>query len=331
MAISFLREAFMRARLMIAAILLMGASALAEEVEVERGTLKIALVSMKSLYTDGADAKENAANLKTNLDRHFYFINKAVAKGANFVGFPECSLTGYHFSENTTWLSRTSDEVLALAAKAKEKRIYIGFGYAQKEKEVKSNRHVVMGPDGRVAGWHHKIWVTNEKNFVEAGTDHNVFDVNGIRMGIATSSDGTDYQHLKLFSEYGTQILYAPHANISGGTIAGWYKFREEWAGTWDGKTRQRNTAAGKVNEEIPTGGWMSGLRMRAIMVNAAGLYSPSWDPPVKNDENMGFASGIWMIGMDGKTIAQQDTSNEERGSRETMLIKEIKLGGDGR
>lgn len=322
----------MRARLLIAAVaVLVGARAFGEDVEIERGTIKMALVSMKSLNTDGADAKVNADNLKTNLDRHFYFINKAAAKGANFIGFPECSLTGYHFSENTTWLGRQSDQVRALMAKAKEKKIYIGFGYAELEKEKKVNRQVVMGPDGLVAGWHHKIWVTNEKNFVEAGTDHNVFDVNGIRMGIATSSDGNDYQHLKLYSEYGVQVLYVPSSHVSGGTIAGFYKFREEWAGTWDGKTRQRNTSAGKVNEEIPVGGWISGLRMRAALVNAAGLYSLSYDPPVKDDVNSGYASGIWIIGMDGKTVAQQDSSTQERESRETMVIKEIKLGGDGR
>jgi hypothetical protein len=300
--------------------------------EVERGTLKVALVSMKSLYTDGADAAANASNLKTNFERHIYFIDKAAAKGANFVGFPEASLTGYHFSENTTWLSRTSDEILALAKKAKDKKIWVGFGYADKDqKGVKTNKQVVYGPDGRVAGWHNKIWLGNEKGIVEAGTDHNVFDVNGIRMGISMTSDGNDYQHLKLYAEYGTQLLYAPHANISGGTTEGWYKSREEWAGAWDGKTKQRKTVTGVVNEEVPTGGWISGLRIRAAMVNASGLYGLEFDPPVKNDENTGYASGIWIIGMDGKTVKQQASSGLERDSREAMIIQEIKLGGDGR
>ena len=90
----------MRAKLCVAAmVLLLGSRVFGEDVEVERGTLKVAMVSMKSLYTDGADAKENAANLKTNIERHYYFINKAIAKGANFVAFPECSLTGNHFSD----------------------------------------------------------------------------------------------------------------------------------------------------------------------------------------------------------------------------------------
>src|SRR5262245_34627501 len=66
--------------------------------------LRMALVNIKSLYTDFPDAKTNEKNLQANLDRHFYFIDK-LAKDADFIGFPELSVNGYRFSKNMTWLN----------------------------------------------------------------------------------------------------------------------------------------------------------------------------------------------------------------------------------
>jgi predicted amidohydrolase len=93
----------------------------------------MALVNPKCLYSDGADATQNAAHLKANLARHLYFIDRATAEGAEFVGFPELSLNGYHFSERMTWLKLDGPEVQGLAAKAKEKKIYVSAGLAEED------------------------------------------------------------------------------------------------------------------------------------------------------------------------------------------------------
>jgi hypothetical protein len=62
--------------------------------------MAIVLVSMKCLYSDGPDAAGNKANIEANLKRHARFIDLAAAQGSEFVGFPELSLNGYHFSNN---------------------------------------------------------------------------------------------------------------------------------------------------------------------------------------------------------------------------------------
>src|SRR5262245_38483640 len=80
----------------------------------DAGHLKMGLVNIKSLYSDGPDAEKNRANLQANLQRHLYFIDKLAAEGVEFVGFPELSLNGYHFSKNMTWLSLDGPEVKAL-------------------------------------------------------------------------------------------------------------------------------------------------------------------------------------------------------------------------
>ena len=162
------------------------------------GFLKMALVNMRCLSSHGADASANQAAIRKNLDRHLYFVDRAAAEGAEFVGFPELSLNGYWYSQTMIWLKLDGPEVRTLAKKAIEKGVYIAAGMAEQDAAGKRwNTHFVLGPDGQIVGWHHKLWLTDDKAFAEAGTDHNVFDVKGLKMGITTCADGSNYANLK--------------------------------------------------------------------------------------------------------------------------------------
>jgi len=270
------------------------------------GGLKMALVSMKSVTTDGADAAANRAGLESNLKRHLYFIDRAAAEGAEFVGFPELSVNGYHFSPTMTWLSLSGPEVGTLARKAKEKGLYIGAGIAEQDAAGKRwNVQVVLGPAGEVVGRHAKIWLTKEKGFVEAGTAHDVFEVKGAKMGIVTCADGSDRKNLEALAEKGANILYGPHANTTGGTLAGWYKFRAAWGGPE---------------------GWVCGLKVHAALVNQPGLYHPGFDPPAGADANTGWAGGAWFIGLDGRTLAQTPSSTRKEDSLESVLLWNVPI-----
>src|SRR4051794_37623989 len=191
----------------------------------------MALVNLRCQLTDGPDAKANRAALDANLRRHFYFIDKAAAQGAEFVGFPELSLNGYSFSKNTLWLKLDGDELKAVAKKAKDKGVYVSVGLAEIDGGNKWNTQVVIGPDGKLIGRHHKLWLTAERGFTEKGTSHDVFAVKGMKVGVCTCADGSDYNNLKALVDNGAQLIYGPHANTTGGTTAGWYAFRSRWGG----------------------------------------------------------------------------------------------------
>jgi predicted amidohydrolase len=265
------------------------------------GHLKIALVNIKSVYTDGPDAKANQANLAANLRRHAYFIDRMAAEGAEFVGFPELSINGYHFSPTMTWLSLDGPEVKSLKDKAIEKKVYVAAGLALQDAEGKRwNAHLVIDPIGQVIGLHRKIWLTKEKDLVEVGAEHKVFDVKGLKMGIAICADGSDRKNLQALVDNGAQLIYGPHANTTGGTIAGWYKFRAGWAGP---------------------DGWIAQMKVYPALHNHAGLYSGDFDPPTAKDGNTGWASGAWVIGPDGRTLAQMPTSTQRSASKEHVLV----------
>ncbi|MBI1833138.1 MAG: carbon-nitrogen hydrolase family protein [Planctomycetes bacterium] len=282
------------------------AAGLADARPPNKGQLKMALVNIKSLYSDGPDAAVNQANIDANLKRHFYFIDKLAAAAVDFVGFPELSINGYRFSKTMTWLRLDGPEVKALQKKAIEKRIYISVGLAIQDADGKRwNVQIVIDPQGRIIAVHRKIYLTKEKDYVEAGTDHKVFDVKGIKMGIAICADGSDKANLQKLTANGAQLIYGPHANTTGGTTAGWYKFRASWAGPK---------------------GWIAELKVHAALHNHAGLYHPDFDPPAATGTNTGWASGAWFIGPDGATLVQMPASTQKADSRENVLIYSVTI-----
>jgi len=162
------------------------------------GHLKMGLVNIKCIYSDTPDPSANQAAIQTNLDRHLYFIDKLAAEGVEFIGFPEASVNGYRWSADMTWLSPDGPEVGILKKKAAEKGVYIAAGIAEQDTDGKRwENHFVIGPDGKIAGFHRKNWLTKEKGFIEASRDHNVFEVKGAKMGIVICADGTDFRNLK--------------------------------------------------------------------------------------------------------------------------------------
>jgi len=293
----------------------------------KEGGLRMALVNMKSVYSDLADEAARKAALDANLRRHLYFIDRAVEQGAEFVGFPELSINGYRFSANMAWLSLDGPEVGVLARKAREKGVYISAGIAEQDAQGKRwNTQFVLGPDGKIVGRQNKIWLTKEKGLVESGTEHNVFEVKGLKMGVCICADGTDFANLKALADNGAQLIYGPHANTTGGTIAKWYNFRGRWGGpATDEMVKSKTSNDGPV-AEMPKGGWIAKLKVYAALHNHAGLYNPEYAPPSGADSNTGWASGAWFIGPDGQTLAQMPPSTDRGDSKEYLLICTIPL-----
>src|SRR5262249_54542046 len=152
-------------------------------------------------------------------------------------------------------------EVKALMKKAAEKKVYVAAGMCEVDADGKHyNTHVLIGPDGKLIGKHHKIYLTAEKGHTEAGTRHDGFDVKGLKVGIAICADGSDFKNLEALAKNGAQLIYAPHCNNTGSTTAGWYRFRSKWGGAE---------------------GWIAKLKVHAALHNNAAHFGPEFDPPV--------------------------------------------------
>ena len=197
-------------------------------------------------------------------------------------------------------------EVRVLRQKAAEKGIYLSAGIAEQDVQGKKwNTQFILDPQGRILGTHHKLRLTKEQGYTEAGTDHNVFDVKGMKMGISTCADGTERENLQNLVDHGAQLIYGPHANSTGGTTAGWYRFRAAWGGP---------------------DGWIAQIKVYAALHNHAALYNAEFDPPAGKDSKAGWASGAWFIGPDGRTLAQMPSSTQKTDSREFILIYNVPI-----
>ncbi|MGE0608856.1 MAG: carbon-nitrogen hydrolase family protein [Pirellulales bacterium] len=298
------------------------AGTLAEERPAD--TLRMALVNIKSLYS-----ADDPANLQKNLDRHLYFIDKAAAEGAEFIGFPEMSLSGYKCDKSMPFLKLDAPQVRALAAKAAEKQVYVSAGIAEIDEQGKCwDTQFVIGPDGSLLGRHHKIWMTAEKVFQsEPGTEYTVVEVKGIKIGLFICADGSDFLNIQGLADAGARIVYGSHANTTGGTINGWYKFRQRFGGKFDGQLVEADTSNQAGRARVPSGGWCDHLNIYAALHNHAAYYNPQFDPPAGPAPPAGsWASGAWFIGPDGATLAQMPASSDRQDSQEFMLLQDIPL-----
>jgi predicted amidohydrolase len=306
-----------------------GEAAPEKQTDANAGQLKMALVSMRCVYSDSADAAANKKNIQANLGRHIYFIDKLAADGAEFIGFPEASINGYRYSANTTWLSLDGPEVKSLQQKAVEKRVYICAGMAEQDASGKRyEAQIVIAPDGKIAGVQRKHWLTGEKGFCQSSTEHNVFDVKGVKMGIVICADGSDFNNLKALADAGAKIIFGPHCNSNKSTTASWYAFRGKWGGVSDGQTKAAPTNNDGLPAQMPTSGWISQLKVHAALVNHAGSYNADFKPPEPAATPERWSGGAWFIAPDGATLAQMPSSQNKSDSIEFVLIHSIPIGG---
>lgn len=270
------------------------------------GYLRMALVNTRSYYSDSASDGVNRALIQANLKRHRYFIDWLSAHGVEFLGFPELSVNGYHFSDTMTWLSLDGPEVQELQRLAAERGVYISVGIAERDADGRKwNTHIVIDPRGRIIARHRKIVLADEEGYTEAGTSHDVFDVKGLKMGIAICADGSVRANLRALAANGAQLIYAPHASMTGGTTAGWYRFRRAWGGPR---------------------GWIAELGVHAALHNNAALFNPDYHPPEDANRHLGWASGAWFIGPSGETITQLPSSTNRADSKEQVLICDVPI-----
>lgn len=288
------------------------------------GHVTMALVNMKSLFS-----ADDEANLAKNLQRHVYFIEKAAVAGADFVGFPEMSLSGYKCTKTMPFLQLDSPEVQALADQAAQHGVYVSAGLAEIDAAGSHwNTQIVIGPDGKLLGRHHKIWMTEERVFQEQpGQEHTVVEVKGLKVGIFICADGSDYLNIKALAEKGATVVYGSHANTTGSTSAGWYNFRRRFAGPFEGEMVEADTSNQVSRALVPSSGWCDQLNIYAAMHNQAAHYAPEYDPPAGPEPaTKGWASGAWFLGPGGETLAQMPSSTDRNASREYMLICKIPL-----
>lgn len=139
---------------------------------------------------------------------------------ADLVVLPELFTTGYLFSDKND-LRKYSEEipngksVKLLERIAKKNELYIVGGLSEKDEDKIYNTAVLVGPEGYI-GKYRKIHLTDfEKNIFDEGKEIRVFDVKGVKIGIAICFDTWFPELVRIMIKKGAQIICHP-ANFGG-------------------------------------------------------------------------------------------------------------------
>lgn len=159
-------------------------------------TLEVAVVQLRS-----------STNLVENTERIATHIQKAAAKGADVVVFPECALSGY-FEDVITRLSSAELERAEqkLAQTCKESGAYAIIGTPSRIGEKLYNSALVLSPEGKVIERYHKIQLA--EGWPKAGDHMSVFKIRGVPCSIIVCHDERYPELVRLPVLAGAQVIF---------------------------------------------------------------------------------------------------------------------------
>jgi len=244
------------------------------------------------LRVTAVSSKNLKGQIEKNLFNHRRWIERAVDAGAQFVGFPECSLTGYDLRPELA-IGLDSEPVRRLGHLARKHHIWVAAGLIEKKDSKRYNTQVLFGPGGFVGAARKVNLAGSEPEFFSRGGDLPVFDIGICKVGIAICADATYYEVPRILALKGAEMIFMPHAGYLKNTPHSWLSWR---------KARWPFFA--------------SDIRAFFVGCNNAGLF----EKPEPNEENYRFASGALILDDCGRVVAE----SKIRINREVMVTADL-------
>lgn len=177
----------------------------AEEGRPASREITIAAVSHESRIRD----------VEGNLRRIERWAREAAAAGADLVLFPEVAISGWWASREIRPYAEPLDgpSIRRLTALARELDVLIVVGMTERDGDGAYITQVILDGDG-VVGTHRKSELSpGEEKYWDDGDDARVFDIRGLRIGIAICYESVHPETCAKLRAHGAEIILAPHAN----------------------------------------------------------------------------------------------------------------------
>lgn len=247
----------------------------------------------KSLRVAAVSCRCAPGEFEANLAHHVRWIERALDRGAEFVGFPESSLTGYAKSGEIA-IPIESPFVKAVIRVAETAGVFLSTGLIERRGRRVFNSQLLAGPQGLI-GVMRKINLTlGEREVFTCGREFPIFPVGPVRLGIAICADATHYETPHVLALRGAEVIFCPHATYLKHTPRSWLAWRME---RWPLMAKD-------------FGAFLVGCN------NAGRFERPAKEP------DLGFASGALIIGPDGRVVSRSTI----RCNRETMLVANLPM-----
>lgn len=170
-----------------------------------------------------------APRVATNLARMAETVTALTAAdpAIRLVHFGE-AVTG-RYAEDETYHARIAEPIpgpatAQMGALARRHRVYIAWGLIEAAGARRYNSLVVTGPDGRIAAVHRKMLLFDadeDAGISEAGFNAQVFDVDGLRVGLMICYDGKSAHLQTALREGGADlVLLSVASNLEQGEVS---------------------------------------------------------------------------------------------------------------
>ena len=136
------------------------------------------------------------ADLKRNLDKHLNYIERALARGADLIVFPELSLTGYQVQDLAPEVAlrcQADDPIFAALLQASQS-IDIAVGFVHEDRRKRFYIASAYLSAGEVLHIHHKLYLPtyamfDESRYFARGQRVRAFDTRFGRLGMLICED----------------------------------------------------------------------------------------------------------------------------------------------
>lgn len=181
-------------------------------------TLTVAVVSPRCVFGD----------VDANLKHFTQFIERAAAKGARLICFPELALVSYSTDKDVLLHAEEipGPTTMKLDAIAQRLDVYISAGMAEQHGDHFHITQLVVGPQGYL-GKYRKNHLTGSEQACGflPGESFPTWDIDGFRFGMLICFDGRHQHTIDVMKKAHVDVIHHPHGNVAGGLG----RHAEEW------------------------------------------------------------------------------------------------------
>ncbi|HGY56996.1 MAG TPA: hypothetical protein ENK44_14910 [Caldithrix abyssi] len=162
------------------------------------------------------------ANVEKNLNKHYEYIEKAIADGADVVVFPELSITGYSLKDAVYDVALTIDDRRFDRLKELSKKVSILIGAVELNERFEIYNSALWFEDGRLLTRHRKVYLPTyglfeEKRYFSAGNRFRAFDSKLGRFGLLICEDMWHPTSGIILAQDGASVIFVMSAGIARG------------------------------------------------------------------------------------------------------------------
>jgi predicted amidohydrolase len=246
-------------------------------------TLTVAVVSPRCVFAD----------VSANLTHFTELVEKARAKGARLVCFPELALVSYSTHRDVLKAAEPipGPTTKRLEEVSKRFNVYISAGMAERDGEQHHIAQVLVGPDGYLGKFRKFHPTQGEQSCGFApGKSFPTWDIDGFRFGILICFDGRHQDTIEAMKKAHVDVIHHPHGNTVG-TLG---REAEEW-------TRSKTVYF------VP----------RAVFARCYMLVNNSAEDTEQPDRTHQYSSGALVIDPLGQVVAR--TTQRDRTEKMTL------------